>query len=65
MQEDSKGINIYIGSETDLSEDVSVIKTKYNIDGEDGTIAIIGPKRMEYDRVVTLLDYIRDNLGGK
>ena len=58
------GINIYVGSETDLSEDVSVIKTKYNIDGEEGTIAIIGPKRMEYDRVVALLDYIKNNLGG-
>lgn len=65
MQEDSNGINIYIGSETDLSNDVSVIKTKYSIDGEDGTIAIIGPKRMEYGRVVALLDYIKDNLGGK
>ena len=32
--------------------------------GEEGTIAIIGPKRMEYDRVVTLLDYIKNNLGG-
>lgn len=64
MQEDGNGINIYVGSETDLSNDVSVIKTKYNINGEDGTIAIIGPKRMEYDRVVTLLDYIKNNLGG-
>ena len=64
MQEDENGINIYVGSETDLSEDVSIIKTKYNIDGSEGTIAIIGPKRMEYDRVVSLLDYIKNNLGG-
>ncbi len=64
MKEDESGINIYVGSETDLSDDVSVIKTKYEIDGEEGTIAIIGPKRMEYGRVVTLLDYIKSNLGG-
>ena len=64
MQEEDNGINIYIGSETELSNDVSVIKTKYNIDGAEGTIAIIGPKRMEYDRVVALLDYIKNNLGG-
>lgn len=64
MQEEENGINIYIGSETELSNDVSVIKTKYNIDGAEGTIAIIGPKRMEYDRVVALLDYIKNNLGG-
>ena len=64
MQEEDNGINIYVGSETDLSDDVSVIKTKYNIDGSEGTIAIIGPKRMDYDRVVALLDYIKNNLGG-
>ena len=65
MKEEDNGINIYVGSETELTDDVSVIKTKYNIDGTEGTIAIIGPKRMEYDRVVTLLDYIKNNLGGK
>lgn len=64
IREEDNGINIYVGRETDLSDDVSVIKTKYNIDGAEGTIAIIGPKRMEYDRVVALLDYIKNNLGG-
>ena len=65
MKEEDNGINIYIGSETKLTDDVSVIKTKYTIDGEEGTIAIIGPKRMEYGRVVALLDYIKNNLGGE
>lgn len=65
MQEEDNGINIYVGSETELTDDVSVIKTKYNVDGQEGTIAIIGPKRMEYGRVVALLDYIKNNLGGK
>ncbi len=64
MREEDNGINIYVGSETELMDDVSVIKTKYNVDGEEGTIAIIGPKRMEYGRVVALLDYIKNNLGG-
>ncbi len=64
MKEEDNGINIYVGSETELMDDVSVIKTKYNINGEEGTIAIIGPKRMEYGRVIALLDYIKDNLGG-
>ncbi len=62
MSEDKNGINIYIGTENELSDDVSVIKTKYNYNGEEGTIAIVGPKRMEYDRVITLLNYINDNL---
>jgi heat-inducible transcriptional repressor len=56
------GINIYIGGESEFDPDVSIIKAKYSIAGEEGTIAIIGPKRMEYDRATTLLQYILDNL---
>ena len=63
-EEENNGTNIYIGSDSDISSDVSVVKTKYNFNGEEGTIAIVGPKRMEYDRVVSLLDYIKDNIGG-
>lgn len=63
-EEENNGINIYIGSESEISDDTAVIKTKYNFNGEEGTIAIVGPKRMEYDKVVSLLDYIKNNLGG-
>lgn len=63
-EEENNGINIYVGKESEISDDVSVIKTKYNYNGEEGTIAIVGPKRMEYDRVVSLLDYIKENIGG-
>lgn len=62
MDEEDNGINIYIGEENELDKDVSIIKTKYNYNGEEGTIAIIGPKRMEYDRVVGILDYLKNNL---
>ena len=62
IEEQDSGINVYIGSESEFDDDVSIIKTKYNIDGEEGTIALIGPKRMEYDRVMTLLKYIKDNI---
>jgi len=55
-------INIYIGDESDFDENVTIIKSKYNINGEEGTIAIIGPKRMEYDRVVGLLNYINKEI---
>ena len=62
--EENNGINIYIGSESEISNDMAVIKTKYNFNGEEGTIAIVGPKRMEYDKVVSLLDYVHKKLGG-
>ena len=64
IKEDDSGINIYIGSENDFDDDVTVIKTKYSVNGEEGTIALIGPKRMEYERVVTLLDFIKKNIEG-
>ena len=62
IEEEGDGIHIYIGSETEFDDDVTIVKTKYNVDGEEGTIALIGPKRMEYDRVITLLDYIKKNI---
>ena len=62
IKEEDNGINIYIGSENDFDDDVTVIKTKYQVNGEEGTIALIGPKRMEYDRVITLLNYIMENI---
>jgi heat-inducible transcriptional repressor len=62
VSENDNDIKIYIGSENNWDEDVTIVKTKYVIDNEEGTIAIIGPKRMEYDRVVSLLDYIKNNI---
>ena len=53
-----KNISIYIGKETEFDDNVTVIKTNYNLGGEKGTIAIVGPKRMEYDRVVGLLNIL-------
>ena len=60
--DESNDVEIHIGKESELSDDVSVIKTKYNYNGEEGTIAIIGPKRMEYERVVNLLNYVKENI---
>ena len=61
IEEASEGVNVYIG-ETEFDPNVTIIKSKYNINGEEGTIAIIGPKRMEYDRVIGLLEYINKEL---
>lgn len=62
IKEENNEIKIYIGKENNLDEDVTVIKTKYHTGKEEGSIAIVGPKRMDYDRVVTLLEYIKDNI---
>ena len=55
-------IKVYIGKESNIDDDVTVIKTKFNAGGEEGTLAIIGPKRMEYDRVVSMLEYMKENI---
>lgn len=62
IEADDNNINVYIGHENNFDDDVSVIKTKYNIAGEEGTIAIVGPKRMDYERVVALLEFIKQNI---
>lgn len=55
-------LQIYIGKDSKFDDNVTVIKKKYKVGGEEGTIAIIGPKRMEYERVVSLLNYIIERI---
>ena len=64
-EDDENNIKVYIGKESNIDDDVTMIKTKYKTDKEEGTIAIIGPKRMEYDRVVNLLEFIKNNIEKK
>jgi len=59
------GIHIRIGSENNhiAMDDLSVITASYSVgDDQEGAIAIIGPKRMDYQRVVSLLDLMRSGL---
>ena len=60
IETDDKDIKVYIGSDNNFDNDTTVIKTSYIKDGEEGTLAIIGPKRMEYDKVVTLLNFLKN-----
>lgn len=62
IKEENDDINIYIGKETELDDNLAVIRTSYNTDKEKGSIAIIGPKRMAYDKVLPLLDFIKQNI---
>lgn len=56
--ESSTGIQVYIGDETPVQsmKDCSVVTATYELEeGMKGTIGIIGPKRMDYDKVVDTL----------
>lgn len=56
--ENNTGIQVYIGDESPIQnmKDCSVVTATYELDGGmKGTIGIIGPKRMDYDKVVGTL----------
>ena len=53
------GVQIFIGGESGVSapDEVSVVTAPYTVDGEVvGTVGVIGPTRMAYDRVVPIVD---------
>jgi len=63
--EKNTGIQVYIGDETPVQsmKDCSVVTATYELgDGMRGTIGIIGPKRMDYDKVVGTLRTLQSRL---
>ena len=62
IESNDEGVSIFIGEDNEFDKDVTVVKTSYKADGEEGTLAIIGPQRMEYDKVVTLLNFIKSQI---
>ena len=63
--EENTGIQVYIGNETPVKtmKDCSVVTATYDLgDGMQGTIGIIGPKRMDYENVVNNLKTLKTQL---
>jgi heat-inducible transcriptional repressor len=59
------GIHVKIGAENTLEaiNNCSLITATYSIEGHSlGTIGILGPTRMEYAKVINLLDYLSKDL---
>ena len=57
----AKDINVYIGDENDNKDlkDFSIVTFKHSVGDKDlGTIGIIGPKRMNYSKVISVMKYI-------
>ena len=64
----AEDINVYIGDENQKDElkDFSIITFKHKVSGKDvGTIGIIGPKRMNYSKVISVMKYINKKLKDK
>lgn len=63
--ESDTGIQVYIGDEAPIQtmKDCSIVTATYDLgDGLRGTIGIVGPKRMDYDKVVGTLKNITHQL---
>ena len=64
----AKDINVYIGDENDNEQlkDFSIVTFKHKYKDRDlGTIGIIGPKRMDYSKVISVMKYISKKLNGE
>lgn len=62
---EERGIQIYIGQEAPVQtmKDCSVVTATYELgEGLQGTIGIIGPKRMDYEKVVNTLKTLTEQL---
>lgn len=63
--ETGTGIQVYIGNETPVKtmKDCSVVTATYELEeGVKGTIGIIGPRRMDYDKVIHTLKTLKSQL---
>ena len=61
-----QGVQIFIGGESGVAapDDVSIVTSPYRVDGEVvGTVGVIGPTRMAYERVIPIVDITAKLLG--
>ena len=58
-------INVLIGEEieSDLDDDVTLISTTIDIDNEVKTIALLGPTRMDYQKAISAMVYLAEQIG--
>lgn len=59
MSAEAEGVRIYIGGESQIvpMEELSVVSAPYEVDGQVvGTLGVIGPTRMAYDRMIQIVD---------
>ena len=55
----AEGVRIFIGGESQVVpfEDLSIVSAPYEVDGQVvGTLGVIGPTRMAYDRMIQIVD---------
>jgi len=59
ISEQAEGVKIFIGGESQLLalDECSIVTAPYEVDGQVvGTVGVIGPTRMAYERVIPIVD---------
>ena len=63
MLQRADGVVVTIGDENTTMKDCTLITATYHVDGKlVGKIGVIGPTRMKYDEVTSLMEYLTNNL---
>ena len=59
LSQRASGVQIYIGGDSGLVplDEMSMVTARYEVDGQViGTLGVIGPTRMAYERVIPIVD---------
>jgi heat-inducible transcriptional repressor len=57
------GVVVTIGEENEALKDCTLITATYHVDGKMvGKIGVIGPTRMKYDEITSIMEYLTNNL---
>ena len=65
VETDTDGISVKIGSENQITSmrDCTVISSTYDtLEGEKGTISLVGPTRMDYQKIIPLMKYLAKHI---
>jgi heat-inducible transcriptional repressor len=66
QKQKNDGVIVTIGDENKYSgiQDCSMVQATYRIDGQVvGTVAVLGPTRMDYGKVMSVLEFMHNHLG--
>jgi len=65
VDSEKEGMSVKIGTENQITSlnDITVISSTYDtMDGEKGTVSLVGPKRMDYRKAIPLIKYIAKHI---
>ncbi len=61
------GLGVWIGAENPVDDlrEFTVVLQRFPLDGREGILAVLGPRRMSYHRAFSGIDLLRANLGAR